>query len=361
MAPNNSEALDSPTPDSTKRPSSFSSAFSAARAKIWQRKRLRALNHLKLHRSFRRSYREDYLRQLHVPGLLHHALDTFGYIFKNWRLFLPLLLLFTTLYIILVGLMSEETYLQFQAAVEDANAEIMNGSIGNFARSGLLLLATVTTGGLNQGMSETQQIFAVLLFLVIWLVTIYLLRHILAGHRPKLRDGLYNALAPFLSTLCIFLVILVQAIPIFIVIITYSAAVATNFLATPFYALLYFIFAALLILLSTYLISSSFLALIAVTAPGLYPSAALQNASDLAAGRRTKLIIRLFYLVFVLAVTWIIVMLPIILLDLLLKNSFTWLEGIPFASFFLLLMTCFSFIYIAAYCYLFYRRMLEND
>ncbi|MBQ6394053.1 hypothetical protein IJH74_02320 [Candidatus Saccharibacteria bacterium] len=340
--------------------SNFRSSFEKNRAKIWSRKHSKYGKRKTLHRSFRRSYREDYERPLEVPGLMYHAMESFRMIFKNWRIFLLLILFIVFANIILVGLMSENLYLKYQESLDNS---ISNSglNVGNFAKSALLLVSTVTTGGLAQGASEVQQVFATLLFLTTWLVTIYLVRHLLAGHKVKLRDGLYNALAPLISTLAIFIVVFCQLIPIFIVIIVYQSAVATDFLSTPFYALLFFIFAALLILLSLYLLSSTFLALVAVTAPGLYPMAALSNASDLIAGRRIKLIIRLIYLFFVLAVIWAVIMLPLILLDLWLKSTFDWLSGIPFVSIMLLIMTVFSVVYFSVYSYLFYRRILDYD
>ena len=214
-----------------------------------------------LHRSFHRSYREDYMRPFEAPGLLSHAVESMKMLFKNWRLFLPFILLLAVFNILLVGLMSEDTYVSFQNSLDETSKNIKAGELGTFARSGLLLISTITTGGLSQGMTESQQFAAIILLIVAWLVTIYIVRHRLAGHKIKLRDGLYNALAPFISTLVVLAVIFVEAIPLMIVIITYSAAVATNFLATPFYALIYFIFAALLTLLSLYLISSSLIAL----------------------------------------------------------------------------------------------------
>lgn len=337
--------------------SSFKESFKNKRDKIWAKKSKR----VRLHRSFKRSYREDYDRPLEVPGLLHHAMTTFRVIFRNWKIFLPLILLIVGANILLVGLMNEDTYVQLQETIEDGSEELQAGNVGSVAKAGLLLVSTVTTGGLTQGMTEVQQVFAILLFLVTWLVTIYIVRHRLAGHKVKMRDGLYNALTPLISTLAVLFIVLVQLIPVFIVIITYSVAVATEFLNTPFYALLFFIFAGLLVLLSAYLLSNTFLALVAVTAPGLYPMAAVHTASDLIAGRRIKLIIRMIYLVFVLAVVWVIVMLPLILLDLWLKSMWEWLEGWPFVSLELLIMTVFSTIYFSTYSYLFYRRMLDYD
>ncbi len=335
----------------------FLESYRKAREKMWTRKRAR----VRLHQSFKRSYREDYARKLSVPGLLHHAGDTFSILFKNWKLFLPLILFAVIFDIVLVGIMNENTYVQFQKILEDQEAQVAGGEIGNFAKAGLLLISTVTTGGLSGGLGEAQTIFAVIIFLLIWLVTIYLLRHRLANKKVKLRDGFYNALTPLISTFVVFIIGFIQIIPLLIVIFTYSAAVQTDFLSTPFYALVYFIFAALLSLLSGYLISSTLIALIAVSAPGLYPMTAMKTASDIMAGRRIRFIIRLVFLLLVLALVWVIVMLPIITIDLWLKGVVDWLQGWPVVPFFLLFMTSFSFVYITAYLYLYYRRLLDYE
>lgn len=349
------KSLKQETPKSFK--AAFKDSYQKSREKMWARKRAR----VRLHQSFKRSYREDYIRKLSVPGLLHHAADAFAIIFKNWKLFLPLIIFAVVFNVLLVGLMSEQTYVQFQKTLEDTNAQIAGGEIGNFAKAGLLLISTVTTGGLTGGLGEAQTIFAVIVFLLIWLVTIYLLRFRLANKNVKLRDGLYNACAPLVSTFLVFLVAVIQAIPIFIVVFTYSAAVQTDFLSQPFYALVYFIFAAALLTLSGYLLSSTIIALVAVTAPGLYPMTALKTASDLMAGRRIRFIIRLIFLLLVLAVVWVVVMLPLITIDLWLKGLISWLEGVPFVPILLLVMTCFTFVYISAYLYLYYRRVLAYE
>lgn len=192
-----------------------------------------------------------------------------------------------------------------------------------------------------------------------WLVTIYLLRKWYAGAKPKLRDALYNSLSPLLSTLLVFIVIFIQCIPAMLVAITLSAAQVTGFLSTPFYALVYFIFAALMIAITGYLLSSSLIALVAVTVPGVYPMAALTTASDLMASRRLKLIVRILYLLFVAVIIFVITMLPIMLIDLWLKSIWGWIANIPIVPFCLLIVTCFIFIYAATYLYRYYRWLLD--
>ncbi|MDO4611565.1 MAG: hypothetical protein Q4B34_01765 [Candidatus Saccharibacteria bacterium] len=315
---------------------------------------------VKLHKSFKRSYREDYKRGLEVPGMMYHIFATFRVIFKNWKLFVPLIIIAVVAGISFVGLMSEASYQQFQTVLDETTAAAETGDIGPVATAGLLLISTVTTGGLSGEASEAAAVFAVLIFLLLWLVTIYLLRHRLAGHKVKLRDGLYNAGAPLISTLLVFAVAVIQCIPIFLLIIVYSAAVQTDFLATPFYALIFFIFAALMVLLSGYLLSSTLMAMVAVSAPGLYPMRALNTASDLMAGRRIKFILRIIVLLIALAITWVAVMLPIIMIDLWLKQ-FEWISQVPVVPVCLLAMTCFTGIYLAAYFYLYYRWMLNYE
>lgn len=312
------------------------------------------------HRSFRRSYREDYAHELEVPGILAHVFATFKIIFKNWKLFLPFLLIVVIANIFLVGLMNEETYSQFKTILDDTSTRVAGGDIGQVAKASLLLISTVTTGGLSHESNESSTMFSILIFLVIWLTTIYILRHRLAGHVLKLRDGLYNALAPLISTFVVLAVAFIQCIPIFLLIVVYSVAIQTEFLATPFYALVIFIFAVLMILISSYCLSSSLIALVAVSAPGLYPIKALQTASELMVSRRIKFIIRLIALALTLAILWLVVMLPLILFDLWMK-TFAWTKGIPFIPICLLIMICFTFIYLSAYLYLYYRWMLDYE
>lgn len=367
MAKNPSKSIQKPVTKASSKPPRFSAQLRSLvhRLKLkfrasWRRLQNFRSQHIHLHKSFRRSYREDYRRETETPGLLAHAMLTFKTIFQHWKVFLPFLVLLVVAYTLAVGLMSESFYQQFQDTIDATSAELGQGNIGNFARAGLLLVSTATTGGLSNGKTEVQTVFGVIILLITWLVTLYLLRHFLAGERPKLRDGLYNALGPLLSTFLIFVVVFIQAIPLMLVIIAYSAAVATDFLSTPFYALLFFVFAALMLLLSGYLLSSSLTALIAVTTPGLYPLRALYAASDLMAGRRTKFVIRIIYGILVLALVFIIVMMPIILIDLWLKSAFAWMADWPIVPFCLLFMSNFAMIYATTYLYLYYRWLLGN-
>lgn len=312
------------------------------------------------HKTFRRTYREDYQREDKIPGIMYHILASFRTIFKNWKLFMPFLILVVVLNIVLIGLMSESTYVQMQELLEKNSQEMTGKGMGSMAKAGIMLASTILTGGLSAESKEVTMVFSALIFLTIWLVTIFILRHKMAKNNIKLRDALYNAMTPLLSTLMVLLVVLIQCIPILVLIIAYSAAVQTDFLSTPFYALLFVGFATLMIVLSGYLLSSSVVALVAVSAPGLYPMVALNTASELMMGRRIKFVLRLIALMLTIGLMWVIVMLPLIMFDMFMKQ-FEWTAGIPFISICLVIMTCFTEIYITTYLYLYYRWTLDCD
>ncbi len=262
------------------------------------------------HKSFKRTYREDYLRQTNVPSVGYHIFFTFKMLFSKWKLFLPLMVIVVVVVLSLMGLIEGAFY-------QDAGAGVVFSSA----------------------------------FLVLFLTTIFILRHTLAGNKITLRDALYNAMTPMLSTLVVALVALIQTVPIMLLIIAYSAAIETHFLDTPFYALLFLVVAALLVLLSAYLLSSTLIALVAVSAPGLYPLEALRTAGELMMGRRVKFILRLFALVVVVGLIWGIMVWPFA----------KWLPGTPILSVMIAIAGCFSVIYLAAYIYLYYRWMLKDD
>ena len=319
---------------------------------------------VRLHRSFKRSYYEDYQRKTELPSLTSQASAAFKMFFKFWKIFLSLLLIFVGLYIFLIGAMSENTLADVKANVEQTNKDVADGKIGTVGKAGLTLLGIISTGGLTT-MNDAQVVIAVLLFTIIWLVTIYLARHLLAGHQEiKMRDGFYSALSPLVSTLVVGLIIFLEAIPIMLTIIVFQVALTTEFLSTPFYALLFFMFAALMITLSLYLLSSSFFAIIVVSAPGLYPLTAVRMAKNLIMGRRLRFLIRVFYLVIIVALLYLLLLMPAIILDGVLKAQFAWLaeSKIPFVAIIQLTITVFIFIYLSIYFYLFYRALLDyND
>lgn len=246
-------------------------------------------------------------------GAWRHVVETFVMLGRNWRLFVPLVVL-------------------------------------------MVIVAAMLTGASG----EVVAVMGALMFLTIWLTTIWLIRHRLAGREVRLRDGLYNAMAPLISTLMVLVVILVQCLPLVILVVAYVSAVETEFLSTMFYGSVFVIFAGLMVLLSGYLLSSSLMALVAVSVPGMYPLRALSTTAELMKGRRLKFVLRLVVLGVVLVAMWAVAALPVIGLDLWLSR-FEWYAGSLLVAGWLLALACVSGIYMAAYLYIYYRWIIGYD
>jgi hypothetical protein len=234
---------------------------------------------------------------------------------------------------------------------------------GELSKAGLILAAGAT-GALNSAQIGSQgqsQIFPILIGLLTWLTTVWLLRAILAGRRPKMRDGLYNAGAPILPTFLVSAVIIVQLIPMALAFFAYNAAVVSGLLDGGAEAMMFWLVAGLLVVLSLYWITSTLIALVVVTLPGMYPMQALRTAGDLVVGRRVRILLRLLWLVFTVVLTWAIVVIPIILFDGWIKSAWDAIWWLPLVPIVLLLMGAFTVIWVAGYVYLLYRKIVEDD
>lgn len=330
-------------------------------------KRLQALSYAnqtylarRPHRSFRRTRRRDYTRSLQLPGYFAFTSYVFGILKQHRATFLLLALAYAILTAVMVGVASQDTYTTLTDTLRQTGGEVFQGNVGEIGKAGLLFL-TATTGGISQTPTEVQQVYAGLIALLTWLTTVWLLRNLLAGHKVKLRDGLYNASAPLLSTFLVALVLIVQLLPLAIALIGYSAAVASGLLAGGVEAMLFWIAAGTLGLLSLYWVTSTIIALVVVTLPGMYPWQALRTAGDLVVGRRARILLRILWMLLVATVTWLLIMVPIILLDTWLKGIWpatAWIPTIPVA---LLGLSSLTIVWSASYVYLLYRKVVSDD
>lgn len=276
------------------------------------------------------------------------------------RLFWGLVAFYAVLSILLVGFASQAGYVQLSNTIRDIGDELMTGDFSNLENAGLVL-ASIATGTLTSNLTEAQGIYLALLGIMVWLSTVWLLRATLAGQRPRLRDGLYNAGSPLLPTFLVALALLVQLLPVVFAIIAYGAASSTGFLKEGAEAMIFWAAAGGLGLLSIYWISSTLFALVVVTLPGMYPWRALTIAGDLVVGRRIRLLLRLLWLLLLIAVTWVLVIVPLILLDTWLKGMLPAIEWLPVVPAALLGMASLSVVWSSGYLYLLYRKVVDDD
>jgi hypothetical protein len=322
--------------------------------------RVRALMERRPHRSFRMTRRRDYVRQLQLPGYWALTNEVRKLLIKNRKLFVALALFYGFTSALLVGFVSQNNYSELSDTVRELSDQFISGDFGELGNAAVVL-TNIVTGTLNTNLTEAQRLFAAILGLLVWLTTVWLLRAILAGKRPRLRDGLYNAGAPIVPTFALALTLLLQLLPVALAVAGYSAATATGLLNSGVEAMIFWTAASLLGLLSLYWISSTFFALIIVTLPGMYPMEALRTAGDLVIGRRVRILLRLLWLVVTIALFWLIVMLPVILLDAWIKGAWVTIDWIPIVPVVLLIMGTATVVWSASYVYILYRKVVDDD
>lgn len=279
----------------------------------------------------------------------------------NKRIFLGLAALYGVFILLLSSMMSQETYSQLREVLDEANEE---GAISTAVSSLALFWSVFTnqlTGSSAGEAGSSQQIFTVLLGLYVWLTVIWLLRAIMAGKKPKIRDGLYGAGGPVLALFVLVFVLLVQLLPAAVALIAYGAADASGLLDQTAVLMLFGGGAVLLAALSLYWATSTFIAMVVVALPGMYPMQAVKIAGDLAVGRRIRILLRLLWSVVLLFIVWVVVLLPMILLDGAIKSAIPDLEWLPLVPFTALMLMAFSVVFEASYIYIFYRKVVEDD
>lgn len=325
-----------------------------------QKTRLTAFLARRTHRTLRLSRRAEYVRPLELPGNVSFTAEVTKTLWQYKKTFGLLALTYAVLYGVLVGIQSQYNYSLISATLQDSAGEFFSGRWGVIEQAGLLLMS-VTTLGLNGEMTDVQQFFLGLTFLLMWLTTVWLLRNLLAGNKVKLRDGLYNSSAPLFSTILITLLIALQLLPIGLATVLYTAAETGGLLQGGAPTMLFWIGASLLGLLSAYWITSSLFALIIVTLPGMYPYEAIKTAGDMVLGRRIKILLRWLWMAAVVGVASFVVVLPIILLDMGIKHLWPALEWLPLVPYTVLAVSTIAAIWMVSYVYLLYRKVIEYE
>jgi len=322
--------------------------------------RIRELLSRRPHKSFHRTWRRDYVRSLKLPGYWAFTGYVRKIVWAKKKLFLGVVLVYALLTAALVGIASQDTYTNLSDTLRTTGQNVLQGEWNGVGEAGLLL-ATNITGAYNNTLSEVQQIYAIILGLFLWLTTVWLLRAILAGRKPKLRDGVYNAGAPVLPTFLVALVAIVQLLPVAFAAIAFGAGVESGILSGGIESMLFWTAALLLTVLSLYWITSTVIALVIVTLPGMYPMQALRTAGDLVIGRRIRILYRILWLLLLTALAWVVVVLPIIVFDTWLKAILPAISWLPLIPVTLLIMSTASIIWAASYVYLLYRKVVDDD
>lgn len=311
------------------------------------------------HRSFRRTRRRDYTRSLQLPGYVAFTVSVQRAIMQHKHAFLLLVVLYAALMLILGGVTSQETYTQINDLLHQSNSESLTGGLGSLGQAGLLLVSTFATGPGN--LTTDQQIYLGFALLLVWLTTVWLHREFMLGRKPRLRDGLYNSGAPVVSTMAIVLVLIAQFIPVGIVALVYAALSSVGLITDGFGAMLFWVLAAVVAALVFYWVTSTVIALVVVTLPGMYPLQALKASGDLVIGRRIRIAYRLLWGLGVVFLAWLVVFVPLILLDTWLSDIWKLFENVPILPIIAAFASAATVVWFASYVYVLYRKVVEDD
>lgn len=270
-----------------------------------------------------------------------------------------MIILYALIIIFLGIITSQSTYDSIGKLVSESLGKIFDGGVGQLLNAGMLTFSSLAID--TTSLRAEQGVMLALLVLMTWLTAVWLLREILLGLKPKLRDGLYNATAPLISTSVVLLILLIQLSPVGIMALAYSALVSVYILTEGFGMMLFGLLAASVLTLVLYWVTSTIIALVVVALPGMYPLRAIQAASDLVVGRRLRIMLRIVWAFVYSSVIWCVVMVSLVLLERGLSSKLKWLESVPIVPFAGAFMMALLFVWLAAYIYLLYRKVVADD
>ena len=327
----------------------------------WQRLKTRRSEFLsrRPHRSFRLTRRRDYKRSLKLPGYIAFTRHVGATLRGHMRTFLALIILYATVGLALGSIASQQTMNQLYDSVSQLGTDVFSGNVASIAKAAAL--SFVVFSGNSQSLTESQQIYVALGFLLVWMTTVWLLREYLAGRAPRLRDGIYSSSSPLVSTLLVALWILVQLLPVGLLALAYTALSGVGILTDGFGAFLFAMLAVIVSAMTLYWVTSTFIALVIVTLPGMYPMRAIKLAGDLVVGRRLRILLRLLWMVLVVFVVWLLIMIPLLLLDGWLRSLANWVQYIPYVPLIAAMLGAASVVWMSSYVYLLYRKVVDDD
>lgn len=311
------------------------------------------------HRSFQLTRRRDYTRSLAIEGYVAFTLYVTGIFRKNWRMFCLMAFIYAFIMVLIGAATTQDTYATIDTLLKESTDDFFGGGAGKLGQAGIVVLSAFVSSPAN--LQPTQMVYMIITLIFAWLATVWLLRELLLNRKPKLRDGLYNSGAPILSFLCVVVVIVVQMIPIGLTVLAYAALSSLGAIDSGLGSMLFWLIAAVIIAMVMYWITSSIIALVVVTLPGMYPLRALKLSGDLVVGRRLRVMFRLLWGAAAVFIVWALFIICVILLDNALKTLIPAIAGWPVVPYIGALSVALGSIWYASYVYLFYRKVVDDN
>ncbi|MHB1865298.1 MAG: hypothetical protein ACYCPS_04045 [Candidatus Saccharimonadales bacterium] len=278
-----------------------------------------------------------------LPNVLTLSVSSWLIIWRHKKTFSYIILIYGIVYLILVLGLSPGNASSLKAefnSINHGHLSTIYSGLGVFTS----LVGTTTSSSTSSG--SAYQIF---ILIIASLSIIWSLRQIYLGAKIRARDSYYKGMYALTQYIIIFLVIILELLPMAIGIGLYSLLINGGIATTSIEKFLSVILAIALSLLSLYLMTSSIMALYIVTLPDMTPIQALRSAKGLVKGRRWSVLRKIIFLPLLLLVVIAAVMLPFILI-------------IPvIAAWLLYIITLIALVYIHSYLYNLYRGLINEQ
>lgn len=264
--------------------------------------------------------------------------ESLSFVKLHWKKVTLFLLVYMSLYIVFVrGLGSAIDFANVRENLSE-NGESVNGLIRSLIFFGVLVSAS------NAVSSDVAAAYQSILFVVGSLAFIWLLRllHTKNYKDVRVKDGFYKGMQPLVQFIIVLVIIGLETIPL-----TIAAYFLNTALATPSVTIVetgIFVFlAALISMISLYLLSGTWPAIYIVTLPGAEPWKSIKTANSLISVSRWYVMRRLFGLAFLLFFTAVLLVVPLLMV---LPDGY---EFIAEAGFFIYLLASFSLAHTSLY------------
>ncbi|MGD0284206.1 MAG: hypothetical protein ABSB12_01225 [Candidatus Saccharimonadales bacterium] len=276
-----------------------------------------------------------------LPGSFSLFWRSLKLLFRNWKFFLIIIVIYGVLNLLLVRDLANGTSLSQLKSVLDPFAKTNTSQLSNGFTLFLYLL-----GNSNNSNNANAGVFQTILLIIISLAIIWGLRQAYNGIHARVRDAFYQGMNSLIMFILILLVIGLQLIPFILGATLYnlvmSNGIAVYTIEKWLWALLFFILAVITI----YMICSSIFALYIITLPDMTPMKALRSARELVMHRRWEVLRKVIFLPIALIVIATIIMVPLLLLS------------TPIAVWIFFVMTMAGLVVIHSYVYALYRELL---
>lgn len=316
-----------------------------------QRDRHQAFMKRRPHRSFFLTRKRDAARSMKIPGYFAFTHQVWQIIWANKGLFIKFILLYMVLSLLIVGTLSQDNYIALRDQLNSASEGLGAGELA-------LLFVGAMTSGSGEEATIASQVLAGLLLLLGWLIVVWILRRRMAGDTIKLRDALYSAGSPIIATFALLLIMVLQLVPFALALLAYSALSGVGLInwSIDIENMAAWCALAAMAVMTIYWMTTSFIALVIVTNPGIYPFQAIRMAGDIVVGRRLRIMLRLLFMALPMVIMWLALLLPIIWLD-----DFLKIDWLPLVPLMVLTLSTVTLTWVASYIYTMYRKLIDDN